>query len=57
MLLPVFRGQSDKKGIASGTSNDYSYATAINMFNSVVNLILLTTVNQVARKVGETSLW
>lgn len=46
-----------KKGIASGTSNDYSYATAINMFNSVVNLILLTTVNQVARKVGETSLW
>ena len=46
-----------KKGIASGTSNDYSYATAINMFNSVVNLILLTTVNQIARKVGETSLW
>lgn len=46
-----------KKGIASGTSNDYSYATAINMFNSVINLILLTTVNQVARRVGETSLW
>ena len=46
-----------KKGIASGTSNDYSYATAINMFNSVVNLILLTVVNQIARKVGETSLW
>lgn len=46
-----------KKGLASGTSNDYSYATAINMFNSIVNLILLTTVNRIARWVGETSLW
>lgn len=46
-----------KKGIASGTSNDYSYATAINMFNSVINLFLLITVNQIARRVGETSLW
>ena len=46
-----------KKGLASGTSNDYSYATAINMFNSVVNLLLLTTVNQIARRMGETSLW
>ena len=46
-----------KKGLASGAANDYSYSTAIGMFNSVVNLIMLTTVNAVSRRVGETSLW
>ena len=46
-----------KKGLASGAANDYSYSTAIGMFNSVINLILLVLVNTVSRKVGETSLW
>jgi len=46
-----------KKGLASGAANDYSYSTAIGMFNSVVNLIMLTTVNAISRRVGETSLW
>jgi len=36
---------------------DYSYATAIGFFNSAVNLILLATVNHIAKRVGETSLW
>lgn len=36
---------------------DYSYSTAVGMFNSVVNLVLLVTVNYISRKVNETSLW
>lgn len=36
---------------------DYSYSTAIGLFNNVINLILLVTVNRLSRKVSETSLW
>lgn len=36
---------------------DYSYSTAVGLFNSVVNLILLVSVNMLSRKVSETSLW
>ncbi len=46
-----------KKGLASGSANDYSYATAIDLFNSVINLILIVTVNGICRKLSETSLW
>lgn len=35
----------------------YSLSTAVNLFNSVVNLIIIVTVNAIARKLGETSLW
>jgi len=42
--------------LASSAPN-YSFATAIGFFNSLVNLILIMTVNQIAKKVGETSLW
>mgnify|MGYP000844600057 CR=1 FL=1 len=35
----------------------YSYATAIGLFNSVINLILITIVNAVSKKYGESSLW
>ena len=42
--------------LASGNA-DFSYATAIGLFDSVINLILITTVNHIAKKVGETSLW
>ena len=38
-------------------STDFSYSTAINLFNSVVNLILITSVNWISGKVSETSLW
>ena len=38
-------------------SNDFSYGTAIDMFNSVVNLILLIIANGISRHVSETSLW
>lgn len=36
---------------------DYSYSTAIGLFNNVINLILLVTVNRISKKVSETSLW
>ena len=36
---------------------EYSYSTAVNLFKSVANLILLSAVNWVARRYSETSLW
>lgn len=35
----------------------YSYSAAINLFNNVVNIILLVTVNKIAKKMTSTSLW
>lgn len=43
-----------RKGILGG---DYSYTTAIGLFNSVINFILLITVNQIGKKKAEISLW
>lgn len=42
--------------LASGNP-DFSYATAIGLFDSVINLALITIVNHIAKKVSETSLW
>lgn len=36
---------------------NYGYATAVGLFNSLINLILLVTANAISRKVNETSLW
>lgn len=44
-----------KQGLS--TSGDYAYATAIGMFNSVINFAMIVVVNFIAGKVGETSLW
>lgn len=41
----------------SGSSPNFSYATAIGLFNSIINLILIVIVNKMARKYSETSLW
>ena len=38
-------------------NSDYSYSTAIGLVNSIINLILIMTVNQIARKTGEQALW
>src|SRR5699024_12597301 len=35
----------------------YSYVAAIGLFESIVNVVLLIAVNQIARKVSENSLW
>ena len=36
---------------------DYSYSTAVGLFNSIVNFVLLIGANTLSRKVGDTSLW
>ena len=46
-----------KQGLAAGGPTDFSYAAAIGIFNSVVNLALLIMVNRIARKLSDTSLW
>ncbi len=35
----------------------YSYSTAVDLFNSVINFLMLVIVNRISRRVTETSLW
>lgn len=35
----------------------YSFSTAVGLFNTVINIILLLSVNQIAKRVGDVSLW
>lgn len=35
----------------------YSYAAAVDLFNSIINFVLLITVNWISKKLTETSLW
>ena len=37
--------------------NDYSYATAVGLFNSVIGFILVIIANKLSRRVSEYSLW
>lgn len=43
-----------KVGIQSA---QYSYSTAIGLFNNVINFVLLVTVNRVAKRLSGSSLW
>jgi putative aldouronate transport system permease protein len=36
---------------------EYGFATAVGLFNSVINFVLLVSVNTVSKKLGQTSLW
>ncbi len=45
-----------KKSFAT-LKSDFGYSTAVSLFNSVINIILLTVVNKISKKVSETSLW
>lgn len=38
-------------------NSQYAVSTAVNLFNNLVNFVLLLLVNCVTRKLGETSLW
>lgn len=38
-------------------NSDFSFSTAVGLFNNIVNVILLVTVNTISKKVGESSLW
>lgn len=44
------------KGLMEGFTQ-YSSATAINLFNSIINFICIWSVNKFSKKVGESSLW
>lgn len=37
--------------------SQFSFSTAVNLFDTVINLLLLIIVNQIAKKVSEISLW
>lgn len=38
-------------------SSQYSYSSAINLFSTIINFILLISVNKISRKVTDSSLW
>ena len=46
-----------KIGFEAGGVTDFSYSTAIGLFNSLINMALIVTVNFISRRMGETSLW
>lgn len=46
-----------KVGLSSEGSVDFSYSTAIGLFNSIVNMIFIVVVNAIAGRVSENSLW
>lgn len=43
-----------KKGLLG---SEFSFASAVDLFNAVINMVMLISVNKISRKVGETSLW
>lgn len=45
-----------KVGLTIG-AGDFSFATAIGLFNSVINFVLLIIVNFAAKRIGNASLW
>lgn len=38
-------------------NSQYGYSTAVGIFNSIVNILLLVIANKVSKKVSETSIW
>lgn len=44
-------------GLSGTYGTDFSYATAIDLFNAVLNLVLIFTANKIASRVSDTSLW
>lgn len=45
-----------KVGLASASA-DFSYAAAVGLFNSLINLALIIMVNKISKKLSGTSLW
>lgn len=43
-----------RKGLGEG---NYSYATAVGLFNSLVNIVFLVVTNKICKKFTDTSLW
>lgn len=45
-----------KVGLTAAMPN-YSYSTAVGLFNSVINFLILILVNGLSKRLSETSLW
>jgi len=46
-----------KVGLKADSGMQFSYSTAVNMFNSVINLIAITTVNFVSNRINGSGMW
>ena len=46
-----------ERGLGKAGMNNYSYASAVGLFTSIVNIIFLAITNKISKKVGETSLF
>jgi putative aldouronate transport system permease protein len=38
-------------------STQYSFSTAVGLFNNIINFVVLAAVNRISRRLSETSLW
>lgn len=45
-----------KQGLKSSNA-DFSYATAIGLFNSVINLVMISLTNFISGRISQNSLW
>ena len=43
-----------KRGLVDG---DFSYASAVEMFQSAINFLILLAVNKISKRISDTSLW
>jgi len=55
-LISTYVYKVGLSGTGTGKT-DFSYSTAIGLFNSLVNLVLIVITNTISRRVSETSLW
>ena len=46
-----------KVGLRADSGMQFSYSTAINMFNSIINLIAICTVNTVSNRINGSGMW
>lgn len=44
-------------GLSGSMGSNFSYATAVDLFNSMLNLILVFLANRIAKRLTDTSLW
>lgn len=61
MLTPLNKAAGDiiptyvyEKGILDA---QYSFSTAVNLFNTIINLVLLVSANKISKRFSQTSLW
>lgn len=53
-VADIISSYTYRMGIVDG---DYGYATAVGLFNTVINFVLVLCTNKISRRVSETSLW